>query len=649
MKISTRQRLVILLAGVGLEVIAGIALASNCAVTSVGLTPLEALGPGTYNGSQGGLYPGGSNSRPAAHDADLASVAAPIPLDAAGNPDPVNGKIGFISCGMSNATQEFSTFKPLADAYPDKNPKLVIVDCAVGGKTASIIMNPADPYWANCDSRLTAAGLTNAQVEVVWLKEADANPSSTWPTYAQTLRDEMGTILQVLKARYPNTRSAYLSNRIYAGYASSTLNPEPYAYETGFTIKWLVEEQLAGDPRYNFDPAKGSVLAPWIAWARSLWADGLTPRPDGLTWECADLTPNDGTHPDIPGRKKVAKLLLDFFRSDATTVPWFLSCTGSTPSEVQGLKLRKQPWGTELLWSSQDATAGAATVYDTVSGTIDSLHALGNFERGTCLAADVADTPYVNAVGPVMHLKFDEGSGTAAADSSGYNNNGLVSNATWTAGQLAGGLQFNGTSSIVTVPSSASLSPLSQLTVALWAQPDALGNGVLAAKWISGSDETWMFRVRPDGTLLVNIVPSLTDSTYNNAGGTVAPVVTAGTWHHLAFVYDGARASDAERLKIYVDGVAQTLAFSTGGIPAVLTSGVAPVSVGLGADNIRAYSGVLDDPHIYGRALSDAEIQALASGSAPGSAIWYRERARNSCGAGSWGDPGLDGGAVACP
>src|SRR5947209_13439872 len=34
---------------------------------SMGFTALNDLGPGTYKGEQGGLYPGGSNTMPAAH------------------------------------------------------------------------------------------------------------------------------------------------------------------------------------------------------------------------------------------------------------------------------------------------------------------------------------------------------------------------------------------------------------------------------------------------------------------------------------------------------------------------------------------------------------------------------------------------------
>src|SRR5437870_2715489 len=74
----------------------GSAFASDCTRTSVGRTPLNDLGAGTYQGQQGGLYPGGSNLRPAAHDADLGRVGRVELLNAAGDPDAANGKIVFI-------------------------------------------------------------------------------------------------------------------------------------------------------------------------------------------------------------------------------------------------------------------------------------------------------------------------------------------------------------------------------------------------------------------------------------------------------------------------------------------------------------------------------------------------------------------------
>jgi hypothetical protein len=54
-----------------------------------------------------------------------------------------------------------------------------------------------------------------------------------------------------------------------------------------------------------------------------LWADAQKARSDGLTYDLTDLRPDDGTHPAIPGRKKVARLLLDFVKNDSTARIWF--------------------------------------------------------------------------------------------------------------------------------------------------------------------------------------------------------------------------------------------------------------------------------------------------------------------------------------
>ena len=112
---------------------------ANCARTSTGLIPLTDLGAGVYRGQQGGLYPGGSNSPPAEYAALGAARAGEVrPLNARGEPDPL-GRIGLLSIGMSNATQEFSAFKREADSDPAKSPAVVIVDGAQGGKDAEMI------------------------------------------------------------------------------------------------------------------------------------------------------------------------------------------------------------------------------------------------------------------------------------------------------------------------------------------------------------------------------------------------------------------------------------------------------------------------------------------------------------------------------
>ena len=311
----------------------GVAGASNCEGDSTGLVALTDLGLDLYQGYAGGLYGAGSNVRPVAHDAaGLAIAQSIVPLDTLGQPDP-DGRIVLISIGMSNATQEFSQFVPRAMTHPERHPSLLVVDCAQGGQTAAIIRNPAATFWNVADQRLRQRGSSPAQVQVAWIKEANAGPTTGFPAAAQQLTRDLAAVARVLKAHFPNVRLAYLTSRIYAGYASTSLNPEPYAYESGFSVRWLIEQQLAGVDSLNYDPAEGDVEAPWLAWGPYLWADGLEGRGDGLTWACSDFAENDGTHPAPSARARVADSLLAFFGRDATTVPWFLrpAPTGVAP------------------------------------------------------------------------------------------------------------------------------------------------------------------------------------------------------------------------------------------------------------------------------------------------------------------------------
>jgi hypothetical protein len=55
-----------------------------------------------------------------------------------------------------------------------------------------------------------------------------------------------------------------------------------------------------------------------------LWADGLTPRSDGVVWERGDFEP-DGVHTSAQGALKEATMLFEFFRKDTAAKRWFFS------------------------------------------------------------------------------------------------------------------------------------------------------------------------------------------------------------------------------------------------------------------------------------------------------------------------------------
>ncbi len=299
-------------------------------VDTSGFKPLSELDTGKYHGYEGGLYPGGKNERPAAHEAEGVRRARQVqPLDADGQPS-ADGKIVLLSIGMSNTAQASQGFQRLLRRAEGVNPPLVFINGAQGGMSADRIQDPDDGrsgsrYWQAVDERLRQAGVTRAQVHAVWIKQADPGPTQGFPGYARKLQAELTRIVQILPRRFPNCKLAYLSSRTYGGYARSPLNPEPYAYESGFSVKWLIERQIEGDAALNYDPARGTVRAPWLSWGPYLWANGTQKRADGLVWEERDFAPADGTHESPSGMEKVGRLLLDFFRNDSTTRVWFLA------------------------------------------------------------------------------------------------------------------------------------------------------------------------------------------------------------------------------------------------------------------------------------------------------------------------------------
>ena len=301
-----------------------VAYGADCSKTSVGLTPINDLGSGTYLGFQGGLYPGGSNQRPASHESAVLALARSIgPMNANGGADP-NGKYVLLAIGMSNANQEFEVFLPDANADRAKDTDLVIVNGAQGGATALDWGNASSPVWSVAMEKLADDGVTADQVAVVWAKLANSASRDDPDPYREGLQIDVESTIANLKGKFPNLKLAYLTSRIYAGYASSTLNPEPYAYESGFVMKWTIEKQLNGE----------IADAPWLSWGPYPWADGLKPRSDGLVWECGDLREDDGTHPSDAGMRKVANMLLTFFKTDTTAREWFLANPGDPADTI---------------------------------------------------------------------------------------------------------------------------------------------------------------------------------------------------------------------------------------------------------------------------------------------------------------------------
>lgn len=197
----------------------------------------------------------------------------------------------------------------------------------------------ADPKarpWQVARDRLASAGVSLPQVQVAWIKLANKGPRGDLRDHGKKLQNDTLAVIQNAKALFTNLRIAYLSSRIYGGYAGSPLNPEPYAYESAFVVRWLIQDQVAASAALNFDAARGPVKAPLLLWGPYLWANGATPRKaDGLVWLHKALGA-DGTHPSQSGRLKVARLMLEFFKNDPLARPWFTKAPGSAAAAEKG-------------------------------------------------------------------------------------------------------------------------------------------------------------------------------------------------------------------------------------------------------------------------------------------------------------------------
>lgn len=319
-----------------------------------------------YLSFQGGLYENSDDAVPADHDAaGLAAAAAIQPLDTNGNAS-ASGKIVFVALGRSIGVDEFTVFLNQAATNSGVNhATLVIVNAALTGAmpcvwTVAGGLPPCNPSLGNQydrvrDTVLAPLGLTEKQIQAAWIEEYNGDPAADGfqslcdPTVAgcsndvshtETLRYErqLGGILRAAKARWPNLQQAFHSTRIYGGYATTNHSSEPYPYEYGFSAKWLIDAQILQirSGGAAIDPAAGDLnyktgAAPWTAWSAYTWANGDTPRSDGLIW-CNGQAGSpcngevdfqtDGIHPNTQGDQKVANLLLNFFLNSSYT-PWF--------------------------------------------------------------------------------------------------------------------------------------------------------------------------------------------------------------------------------------------------------------------------------------------------------------------------------------
>jgi hypothetical protein len=288
------------------------------------IVPLTDLGTGTYLGYEGGLYPNGANVAPAAQEAAaLARAQAIQPLNAAGSPSPT-GIYAFLSIGVSITRTIFDQFEPAEVGDPVVNSHLVLVNAAIDGvDSPDWVSVTAGPWLTVLNYYLPYQNVSPNQVVAAWVMMPHSDPTGFYPGDMADQESDLTAVLQNLHTLFPNLAIAYVNTTHYGGYSLNPAYPEPYSYEFGLAVQNVIADQINGEASLNYNPANGPVMAPLLLWGPYTWANGLTPRSDGLTWSCQDMS-TDGLHPSAAGRNKEAGLMETFFKTDPTSTPWFL-------------------------------------------------------------------------------------------------------------------------------------------------------------------------------------------------------------------------------------------------------------------------------------------------------------------------------------
>ena len=206
-----------------------------------------------------------------------------------------------------------------------------------------------------------------------------------------------------------------------------------------------------------------------------------------------------------------------------------------------------------------------------------------------------------------------------ANDIVGANNGTLVNGASFAPGIVGQAFSFDGISGYVRIADSPSLHFTNAMTVEAWVYPTSLGaNQAVVSKWdltVPGAQKGYTTWVQPDGLIGLGVCDD--GYCWQGAGQASATVVStnplpANQWTHFAATYDGSA------LRIYVNGVYENqTAYTNGMFPGTgdLRLGCAVPNGGAGV--LYPFAGRIDEPSLYNRALSSAEIQAIfAAGSA---------------------------------
>jgi hypothetical protein len=208
-------------------------------------------------------------------------------------------------------------------------------------------------------------------------------------------------------------------------------------------------------------------------------------------------------------------------------------------------------------------------------------------------------------LGLLAYLPFDEGSGSMANDLSPLANHGTLSNATWTAGRVNGGVNITG-NQYVDLGSAASLDNIGALTVCAWINLNQMtaGAATIADKSANGYVNGWNMYVQQNPNQPLGFLTSAGQSVYGSQP------ITAGVWTHVCTSWTGTPGTVG--IDLYVNGARVNSIIGLDTQPQNSSDASNNLLLGRasGLDDFHL-DGKLDEFVLFDRVLSGAEIQIL--------------------------------------
>ena len=166
--------------------------------------------------------------------------------------------------------------------------------------------------WNEASSRLATAGVLDTEVQIVWLQnDTVSNASTAYPERPLAIKDDILTLIDIIKGRFTNLKHIFLNARPYS-WSIEENHAEPKGYLNGYACKWIVEDQIAGRI-----PA-----LPWICDDGYLWTDADNIRSDGFQALSTDFQSED-VHLNSAGKTKFGNWLFDFFKNHIVSKRYF--------------------------------------------------------------------------------------------------------------------------------------------------------------------------------------------------------------------------------------------------------------------------------------------------------------------------------------